>query len=461
MTRPDPATAGAATAATGPHGENPPGDIAPACEATRSRHGAWSLAEAIVWPAGLLVLGPVITRVRNIEAYGSLLLMTAVVGAAPVLMAGAQSVLTQRLAARPDRHDDEAVGSAIALMAGAALVLVVCGLAWLAGSGHWAPAAAEDRRQPLFVMACVVGAIGLAMDQVSLGVLKGTNQFRRSAQLELGSRGLQIVAAVGAAALVTHPLAPAIALGFATLAGSLLRFTMAIRSIAWSAPAHPVRGAASLLRSGWWMLFGTLGGYLYMSVDRIVVGSLLGARALAIYGLGIQIAQFTHMLPAAYFQPILPAAARLQAGGDRAALRRLALGASLKALAAVAVLAFGTWLVAPAFISHGLKHVISADDLHMLWLCMAAAALMGLGVPIYYVLMGLGRFAAASLIPLVAGVLLIALLGWIGSGGDLVQCAGARVVAAALMLVCFAVVLHRELGAPSHGAPTSPPGSAA
>lgn len=416
----------------------------------RIGHGAWSVAESVVWPLGLLLVAPVVTHVRNLEAYGTVLLLTAIIGASPVLMAGTQAVLTQRLGAQVDGtgalRDDGSVGAALVLAAAVAGLLCTITLAWLtlAASGSLAglPAALRD---PALVLACAAGAIGIALDQVSVGVLKGLSDFRRSAQLELFSRGLQISAAVAAAAWIDRDLAPAVAIGWATLAGSLVRGRVASKAIAWRFPPQPAARAVDLLRTGWWMLFGSLGAYLYMSLDRVIVGSLLGPRALAVYGIGVQIAQFCLMLPAAYFQPMMPAAARCQATGQAAVLGRLVRSANLKALAGVAVLAAGAAVVAPLFVSRGLSHTLSGDELQMLWLCLGAASLMGLSVPTYHALMGLGRFAVVSMVSLAAGLLMVGLLAWIGTTGTVVECAAARLAAGGFTLVTYVLALRHAL----------------
>lgn len=404
----------------------------------------------MVWPFGLLLLAPVVTHFRSLEAYGLVVLLTAIIGASPVLMAGTQAVLIQRLASHADNgrgwRDDGSIGAAMVLAA------VVCGLVitlaggWLAvtatGTPFELPAGLHDSA---LVAACAAGAIGVALDQISVGILKGLCQFRRSAQLELSSRGLQIAAAVAAAAWIERDAAPAMAVGWATLAGALLRAVIATRMLAWQVPPRALASAAALLRKGWWMVFGSLGGYLYMSLDRVIVGSLLGPRAVAVYGIGVQLAQFCLMLPAAYFQPLMPFAARCDATRDTDGLRRLVRLATLKALAGVAALAVGAALVAPWFVSQGLAHTLSTVERHMVWLCLGAASLMGLSVPAYHALMGLGRFIAVSLVTLAAGLIMVALLAWIGSDGNVMECAAARLAVGGFMLAAYAITLRHAL----------------
>lgn len=421
-----------------------------ACLRPRLGHGSWSLAESVVWPLGLLLVAPAVAHFRNLEAYGTLLLLTAVIGAAPVLMAGTQAVLIQRLASRTDADasnvDDGSVGASLVLAGAATMLLGAIALAWLAWTGSRPSGRLPGGlHEPALVLAGVAGAVGIAIDQVSVGVLKGLGDFRRSAKLELLSRSLQIGSAVGAAAWIDRDIAPAVAVGWATLAGSLLRLRAASAQLPWHLPDRALVRAAGLLRTGWWMLFGSLGGYLYMSLDRVIVGSLLGPRALAVYGIGVQIAQFCLMLPAAYFQPMMPTAARCLAEGRTHAIGGLVRAASLKAFGGVAVLALGAALTAPLFVSRGLAHAPSTEELHMIWLCLAAASLMGLSVPAYHALMGLGRFAAVSMVSLAAGLMMVGLLAWIGPGGNVVDCAAARVAAGGFTLACYLLALRLAL----------------
>lgn len=413
----------------------------------RVRHGRWSLCEALFWPLGLLVMAPAITHLRSLEAYGTVLLLTAVCGAAPLLMAGTQQVLIQRLGGRGDSSlTDDTVGSAVVLTAITLVLVAVIAAVWLVvGVVDISGAQAGTAHRTSFAFACAAGAAGAAIDQFSLGVLKGRSLFRRSALMELFSRSLQILGAVLTAAWVASDTAPAIAVGFAALVGGVTRFIAATREVQLTIPSRPLGSAFRVLRSGWWMLLGSLGGYFYMSLDRVIVGGLLGPRALAIYGVGVQLAQFSHMLPAAYFQPMAPHAARLHEQRNSAEIRRLTRASTLKGTMTVLLISVLTACGAPILIDLGLHQKFSVDGLVMLILCITASAVMGASAPVYYMLVGMGRFAAVSIAQLFAGMMMAVLLVSMGTGGSLAEAAAVRVLAAALMAGSFWLAFGRAI----------------
>lgn len=399
-------------------------------------------------------MAPAVTQLRSLEAYGTVLLLIAIVGAAPILMAGLQVVLMQRLAldstGGAGYTDDGAIGGSMVLATLASfafLALAICFGLFI----NWPVPAFQSSGllTPAFVLALCAGAVGIILDQVAIGVLKGLGRFQLSTKLELLARVMQIGAAVAAAALVESDAGPAVAVGWASLVASLFRLTAALRGVAWRFPPQPVAVALNLLRTGWTMLFGTLGGYLYMSIDRIVIGSLLGPKALGIYGIGVQVAQFCHMLPAAYFQPVMPAASQCLASGDGKGLRHLMSKAGRRAVGSTSLLALIAAVLAPQFVWQGLGHELSIQEQYMLWLCLAAAAFMGIGAPYYHALLGVGRFATVALLSFSGGLLLVCLMVWASTVGGLVECALARMVAGGFTMLGFVwalrQVLRREL----------------
>lgn len=66
----------------------------------RVRLQAWSTVKSFVSPVGLLSITPAVTRFREFDASGMVLLMGSIFGDTPVLTAGTQSVLIQCLATR-------------------------------------------------------------------------------------------------------------------------------------------------------------------------------------------------------------------------------------------------------------------------------------------------------------------------------------------------------------------------
>lgn len=421
--------------------------------------GLWSAAESMAWPIGLLLLAAAITRTHGVEAYGSILIFTATLGFVPLACLGVQTVLIQTLptdtpGANANERAHHLVWVSLWIVGLVTLgLMVLAGIAFAARTDHGL-AMIDVGARPQFAFAVLVGIMAMGMDQVSIGVLKGRFMFRASALLEIATRTAQVVATAVATWWLIDAAWLAVVLALSTFAGSSLRLGIALLRLAPKRPERVRFVAMDILRPGRWVVVQSLGGYPYMGLDRLVVGTLMGAGALGLYGICVQLAQFAHMLPAAFFQPIMPAVSQMRSQGDLASERQLLRRAHVACFLGSTALGLTIALIAPVALQHWLGRPAGADEVHAMMAAAGASTLMGCMVTPYYAALGRGEFRAVSFLVLAAGLIFLVLLvvacTWHSVGGATLSRASVGILLALgfLLLARFATQLE--------GRPTGP-----
>ena len=151
-------------------------------------------------------------------------------------------------------------------------------------------------------------------DQLLSGCLKGRGLPRHGAVRGFQPRrhhGLACAAALVTASPTWTALAQALGL---LLAGTVKMFVF---SRAYGhALLRPVIDRPAMMaafRFSRWSWLNSLSALAFGSVDRVLVGGLMGPAALAIYTVGVQVGQMIHTASVAVFQKAMPRVSRLLA----------------------------------------------------------------------------------------------------------------------------------------------------
>jgi O-antigen/teichoic acid export membrane protein len=369
----------------------------------------WSASDAAASPVAALFIAGVCARLLGIAEYGLLVVALAIANLSAAIVP-AIAMTTTRFVSQL-RGAESAQGEAMARVVGASLltvllidaVLIVLVTAFSEGLSHLlfgeAVAGRAGIRNVLILSVLVVSAQQL--DGVFSAVLRGLEQFRAQALFEVATKALLIVAVVFAAFRfrnVEAVLLAYLAILCAAAAGRMLLVRAAMKPGAVFVMPD-LADVRMLVSFGGWMWLTVVAGAAFFTVDRIIVGRLIGLAAAGEFALYSQLAQLCHFVPSSAFAFVFPLFSRLAGGGAGRSpelrrhyvnYRKLIIGAAL--LLAVLLLLFGQKLV--GLLTGGHTVTVNATTY---FLMVAGFSALSLNVAPYYLLLALGRSRLVSL----------------------------------------------------------------
>jgi O-antigen/teichoic acid export membrane protein len=284
-------------------------------------------------------------------------------------------------------------------------------------------------------------------DQLFSGCLKGREDFRATALCEVFSRSGTMALACATAWLTASPTwtGMAQALGL-LLAGSV---KMGVFSRAYGRLlVRPVRDRGAMMdafRFSRWSWLNSLSALAFGSVDRVLVGSLMGPAALAIYTVGVQVGQIIHTASVAIFQKAMPRVSRLSVsppypGAAEREIRRMMLwNLALSAGATLAVLAVSRPLL-DVLLSAG----VARDHLGTFQLLIVASGLLSLNAAAHFSLLGLGNSRAVAILNGLGGLAMLCVMaGLVHVAGEHAAAWG-RMAYAAITLAGVALAIRQS-----------------
>jgi O-antigen/teichoic acid export membrane protein len=139
-------------------------------------------------------------------------------------------------------------------------------------------------------------------------------------------------------------------------------------------------------------------------MDQLLVGSTLGAAALARYSICLQLAQYVNLIPTVMMQIVVPRVSalgeRLDARSRNALLRSTTLIAFGMACALALVLA----LLAKPLLTLWISPEFAHDNQWLLIVLAAIHALLAFAIGAYFILLGTGQVAQSAKITLSAAL---------------------------------------------------------
>jgi O-antigen/teichoic acid export membrane protein len=275
---------------------------------------------------------PLLVKGLGASAFGTWALLqtfSAITGWLSLADLGVGIAATRAVADRAATEDRDgvgrAVGSALALAGAIGLacagVLLVAGRAAMAGAFRVPDRLADDLRLALVPFAAQV--LFELVGSVTGSCLDGLQRIDRSRALDALRRTLAIGSAV-VVALATERLAPTVAAAAAATAVATIVALVVLRHELGAARPRPDRATAShLLHYGRrvWLLNGT--GVLHRTMDRTIVGAILGPVAVALVEVATQVQNGVAAVLSASSYAATSSAAWVQAREDRDRLREL------------------------------------------------------------------------------------------------------------------------------------------
>jgi O-antigen/teichoic acid export membrane protein len=401
----------------------------------------WGLVEVAAPALGALVFTPLVFAQLGYEAYGGYAMLIAVAALGNLAGLGLTVTATRHVAqyrnAGQEARLARFLAACTAMLALAMLLAVAClaaGVPLAAWLGLWGGA---NVSLPL-VAGLAAGSLFAAqlLDAFLSACLKGGERFRTLSMIDLGGRPGAWAALWIATLFSKRPEICVLAQAAAILALSFVK----LRSLQNALPgislrprfeAAPMREVLAYSR---WPWLQSIGGVLFNSVDRLLVGAILGSAALAVYTVAVQLGQMAHNLAVAIFQQLLPAASRLHAENEQRRLAGLAGHAQWCALALSVVMAVAIVAGTRTFLDlwMGEDFAVRHGEVVM-WLLLAYAGLAA-NTASYFILAAVGRIREAATVNVLAGVAMIAALPTLMAQMELLGTAVARSLYALLAM---------------------------
>ncbi len=380
----------------------------------------WSAIDAVAGPLASLALAAGLIRTLGLQDYGLIVVALAV--------SNLSSAINPAITATTTRFVAESVGlrqtgaQMAGIISGSLLAIAVIDVLLIAAAllfggpltrltfGPEVVRAHSDAGTILLlaVMATCIQQI----DGIFAATLKGLERFKYQAMAEMSARAL-VTATVISVAFFTQSVRAALQSYCYSYAVVVLVRALIVRAVTPNSRLFAKPHAADLRRLvgfGAWMWLNALATVAYGTVDRIVIGRVVGASAAAHFSIYTQLAQLVHFVPASLLAFSYPVFSRLSSESDPspqrvATLYRQCLWASVAIGAAVAAaILLSRSEVVRVLAGRGFVR----DDLTLVLLSLGYL-LVTLNTAPFYLLLGLGQSRAVSLVT--SGSMLAAIAG--------------------------------------------------
>ncbi|OZI59598.1 lipopolysaccharide biosynthesis protein [Bordetella genomosp. 11] len=376
----------------------------------------WGLMEYGLGPLIALAATPVLLRQLGTVGFGQFAMIMALAGFGNVANLGAAVTGTKLVSERLHERGGAMRGAGVSFsLVGCALIFVVALalLAWGGVSWLWPDATFGGIAVSTLALPALAVYLSQQFDQLFTGCLKGREAFATTALCEVGGRLTAYTVTCSVAMLTGSPTLASLTQACGLLATGLVKMHLFARREGhyFVRPLLDRRAMGAAFRFSRWSWFNSLSAVAFGSVDRILVGSLLGPATLAIYTVGAQVGQMIHTASVAIFQKTMPRISHLAAGADG----ERAVSKEVRRLMAVnlALSLFGTALalaISGPALSLMLGHAYTPGHLATFRLLIVAAGLLSLNVVAHFSLLGMGNSRAVAVLNGLAGVSMVCVL---------------------------------------------------
>lgn len=402
----------------------------------------WSVIEYIWFPLLMFATTPVFFRILGPERFGQWALLSATISLGTVLSTGTGAATIRQVAHRLAADDAAGVrlvvraALLIALLGGAAAAAVV---ALVFGVGGPALLGRMGGGDALLATAATATAI-IAIEQIEnvfSSALRGGERFRVLARIELVVRTTQVLGAVAAVWAFGTLEALFAALIVTALARLLVKVLVVTRWLG-SSVSRPSRALwREVIGDARWGWLQGAGGMIFGLADRFIVGSALGAVALAHYSVASQVAQPLHAFAAAATSVVLPKISAAMARGDTSRLRSLIGGGFLLLFGVTTAIALVVYVFRLPLLTAWLGAEAGAAAAPALGWLIWAFWVLALAVLPHFVLLGMGRMRFVALANVAAGLVCVGAMLWAAPLYGIAGVAAARIVYGVVLLATF------------------------
>ena len=381
-------------------------------------NAGYGVLDYISYPAGMLLVAPIILHKLGAAEYGLWMIATAVISAGGIIASGFCDACIQRVAQLRGAGELDRAPRAIRSMLAINMVF-----GFLLALGVWiaAPFAAlhvsVSRVTPpeeclISLRIASVAILVRPIESLAVGAQRAFEEYRGTVRISTAMRLLTLASAAVLALLGMRTVSILVATTVFLVLGALAQFRELCKLTGYTSfwPRFYAAETRILLGQGFFVWLQALGGVAFGQLDRILLGIYLGDLAVTPYSLCVQFSNPIYGIAASGLNFIFPyfsarAGANPRTGLNRALMKVLVCNVILVAAGAGLLLAVGNRLIA---IWAGAAVARSAD--HILPPIVLGSALMGLSVTGTYVLEALGKFRTVACISLVGRAAMLLLM---------------------------------------------------
>jgi O-antigen/teichoic acid export membrane protein len=376
----------------------------------------WGLMEYGLGPLVALAATPILLRMLGTVGFGGFAMIMALAGFGNVANLGAAVTGTKLVSERMHEPDGAQTGARVAfalLALSLVAVAVAAFIAWGVVEVFWPTATFGGIAISTLAVPALIVYLAQQYDQLFTGCLKGREAFSHTAICEVSGRLTAYTMTCTVAWLTHSPTWAGMTQAIGLLVTGSIKMYLFARAGGHTVvlPLFERRSMGSAFHFSKWSWLNSLSAVAFGSMDRVIVGSLLGPATLAVYTIGAQVGQLIHTASVAVFQKTMPRVSRLIAESEskrEAAheIRRLmAVNFTLSLCGTTAVL-----LLSGPLLGLMLGHAYTDTHLWNFRLLICAAGLLSLNVVAHFSLLGMGNSSAPAVLNGLGGVLMVCML---------------------------------------------------
>ena len=380
---------------------------------------AWYGAlDYVSYPIGMLLVAPIVLHRLGAAEYGLWMIATAIISAGGIIASGFCDASIQRVAHLRGAGEISLMPQTVRSILGINLVLgVMLALSVWISAPFVVPHIADSRFTPasecLYSLRIAsVLVLVRAIESVFVGAQRAFEQYRATVQISTAVRLLTLSMAAVLALLKQGTVSILAGTAVFLVLGTYLQFRLACEFLGTNSlwPSFQPAETRFLLRRGIFVWLQALGSVVFGQFDRILLGSYLGAMAVAPYALCVQFAHPIYGLTASSLNFLFPYlsghASTVSANVLKwTLLKAFVCNLMMVACAAGMLLSFGHYLIriwAGPVVAQSASHILAPVVL--------GSALMGLSVTGTYAMQALGLFRTVAYISLIGRTAMLLLM---------------------------------------------------
>jgi O-antigen/teichoic acid export membrane protein len=381
-------------------------------------NAAYGVLDYIAYPAGMLLVAPVLLHRLGAAQYGVWAIATAAISAGGVIASGFGDANIQHLATTRHTENKAQIEKAVRSMMGINLLL---GAAMALVSLVLSPAIARHVAlndssvyNTILITLRLASLLMLvrAIESVCVSSQRAFERYGLAVRVSIVARLLTLASAVILVRNGGQVVSMMLATTFFMVVGTLIQIAQLKRDLQLSSvwPAFDRKAMATLFAIGVFTWIQAVSGVVFGQVDKLFLGVSLGATAVASYTLCVQMAQPVYGIAASGLHFIFPYIAGRQALESAATLKRtVAIVFSINLLIVLSGAAF-LLILGPFILRIWIGNAVAQDAACILPSIVWSAALLGLNITGSYTLLALGRVRVLTCLNITGGGAMILLM---------------------------------------------------
>ena len=381
-------------------------------------NAVFGILDYTAYPIGMLLAAPALLRHVGVTQYGLWMLATAAVSAGSIIASGFGDANIQHIAKARSQKDMKAVvrtvrsTMAINLLLGIVLMLTF----WLSVPhvvGRIAQPDADSQKACLWSLRIAsVLILVRAIESVCISTQRAFERYGAAVRISILARMLTLVAAVLLACRGLGVVSIMIGTGILVAVGTIAQLVQLQQHLGTASllPYFDQSATVALLSFGIFSWFQAVSGVIFTQIDRLMLGVSLGATAVTAYVLCVQMAQPIYGIAAAGLHFLFPHLAGLETHTNSSTLNKTVLSAIAANLAFVAVATAAELLLGHTVLHLWVGVSIAEKSAVILAPIVWGFALLGLNVTGYYALLALGEVRTVTMLGILGGAVMVALM---------------------------------------------------